>query len=105
LAANFQAAAANAQWKVEEGFYQVLTNQTGKDSWPISGATFILMHKTQSDAAAAKEVLKFFDWAFSKKGDKLASELDYVPLPKNVTKMIRDAWKTEIKAADGKAVW
>lgn len=104
LAANFQAAAANAQWKAEEGFYQVLTNQPGKDSWPISGATFILMHKAQSDAATAKEVLKFFDWAFGK-GDKLAAELDYVPLPKNVTKMIRDAWKTQIQTADGKAIW
>lgn len=104
LAANFQASAANAQWKAEEGFYMVLTNQPGKTSWPISGATFILMHVAQSDAATAKEVLKFFDWAYTH-GDKLASELDYVPLPKNVKKMINDAWKTQIKAVDGKAVW
>jgi phosphate transport system substrate-binding protein len=102
-AANFQAAAANAKWKAEEGFYMVLTNQPGKDSWPISGATFILMHTSQANAESAKEVLKFFDWAYSN-GDKLASDLDYVSLPGNVTKMIRDSWKTQIKA-NGKAIW
>lgn len=100
----FQAAAANAKWKAEEGFYQMLTNQSGKASWPISGATFILMHKQQSDAATAKEVLKFFDWAYSN-GGKLATDLNYVPLPENVVKLIRDSWKTEIKAVDGKAIW
>ena len=101
---NFKAAAANAKWKVEEGFYQVLTNQPGKDSWPITGATFILMHTTEDNAEAAKEVLKFFDWAYSK-GGKLAADLDYVPLPENVVKLIRDSWKSQIKGADGKAVW
>ena len=101
---NFKAAAANAQWKAEEGFYQVLTNQPGKESWPISGATFILMHTKQDNAADAKEVLKFFDWAYSN-GGKLASDLDYVPLPENVVKLIRAAWKTQIKDANGKAVW
>lgn len=101
---NFKAAAANAQWKAEEGFYQVLTNQPGKESWPISGATFILMHTKQDNAADAKEVLKFFDWAYSN-GGKLASDLDYVPLPENVVKLIRAAWKTQIKDASGKAVW
>jgi len=101
---NFKAAAANAKWKAEEGFSLKMTNQPGKDSWPISGATFILMHTKQDDAASAKEVLKFFDWAYSN-GDKLASDLDYVPLPANVTKMIRDSWKSQIKAADGKAIW
>ncbi len=103
-ASNFQAAAANAKWKAEEGFYQVLTNQPGKDSWPISGATFILMHTSQANAESAKEVLKFFDWAYSN-GGKLAADLDYVPLPENVVKMIRASWKSQIKAADGKAVW
>jgi phosphate transport system substrate-binding protein len=101
---NFKAAAANAKWKAEDGFYQVLTNQPGKDSWPISGATFILMHTKQDNAETAKEVLKFFDWAYSN-GGKLASDLDYVPLPENVVKLIRDSWKSQIKAADGKAVW
>src|SRR5487761_2584142 len=77
---NFKAAAANATWKAEENFYQILTNQPGKDSWPISGATFILMHAKEDNAESAKDVLKFFDWAYSN-GDKLATELDYVPLP------------------------
>ena len=104
VAENFKAAAANAKWSADEHFYQVLTNQPGKDSWPISGATFILMHAKQDNAETAKDVLKFFDWAYSN-GDKLASDLDYVPLPANVTKMIRDSWKVQIKAADGKAVW
>ena len=103
-ATNFQAAAANAKWKIEEGFYQVLTNQPGKDSWPITGATFILMHTAQDNAESAKEVLKYFDWAFSK-GGKLAADLDYVPLPENVIKLIHDSWKSQIKSADGKAVW
>lgn len=101
---NFKAAAANAKWKAEEGFYQILTNQPGKDSWPITGATFILMHTSQANSESANEVLKFFDWAYSN-GGKLASDLDYVPLPENVIKMIRDSWKSQIKGVDGKAVW
>lgn len=100
----FQAAAANAKWKAEEGFYQMLTNQPGKASWPISGATFILMHAKQDNADTAREVLKFFDWAFTN-GDQLATDLNYVPLPENVVKLIRDAWKTQIKDANGAAVW
>jgi phosphate transport system substrate-binding protein len=103
-AGNFKAAAANAKWKAEEGFYQILTNQPGKDSWPITGATFILMHTAQDNPESAKEVLKFFDWAYSN-GDKLASDLDYVPLPENVVKMIRASWTSQIKDAHGKAVW
>jgi phosphate transport system substrate-binding protein len=102
--ANFKAAAANAKWKAEENFYQVLTNQAGKESWPISGATFILMHAKEDDAATAKEVLKFFDWAYTN-GDKQAADLDYVALPDSVKKQIRDAWKAQIKGADGKSVW
>jgi len=103
-AVNFKAAAANAKWKAEEGFYQILTNQPGKMSWPITGATFILMHKTQANAATAKEVLKFFDWSYSN-GDKMASDLDYVPLPASVVKMIRAAWTSQIKDTHGKSVW
>lgn len=101
---NFKAAAANAKWKAEEGFYQILVDQPGKESWPITGATFILMHTSQANAENAKEVLKFFDWAYTN-GNKLASDLDYVPLPENVIKLIRDGWKSQIKAADGKAIW
>jgi phosphate transport system substrate-binding protein len=100
----FKAAAANAKWKAEEGFYQMLTNQPGKASWPISGATFILMHAKQDNAADGKEVLKFFDWAYSN-GGKLATDLNYVPLPENVVKLIRDSWKSQIKGANGAAVW
>lgn len=101
---NFKAAAANAKWDASKGFHMMLTNQSGKASWPISGATFILMHKQQDSAESAKEVLKFFDWAFSPDGDKMASDLDYVPLPDNVTKMIRDAWKKQIKDSSGKSI-
>jgi phosphate transport system substrate-binding protein len=104
-AANFKAAAANAKWDADKGFYMMLTNQPGAESWPITGATFILMHKSQGNAENAKETLKFFDWAFTPGGDKMASDLDYVPLPENVTQMIREAWKTKIKASNGQAIW
>ncbi|MFA5370951.1 MAG: phosphate ABC transporter substrate-binding protein PstS [Sideroxydans sp.] len=100
----FKAAAANAKWKASEGFAEILTNEPGKDSWPITGATFILVYKTQDNPATSKDVLSFFDWAYSH-GNKLASDLDYVPLPDNVTKMIRDAWMKEIKDSKGKAIW
>jgi len=102
---NFKAAAANAKWDANKGFYMMLTNQPGKDSWPITGATFILIHKSQAKPERAEAVLKFFDFSFSPAGDKMASDLDYVPLPANVTKMIRDAWKAKIKSEDGKAIW
>ena len=99
----FKAAAANAQWDKAPGFYEILTNEPGKDSWPISGATFILMHKMQEDAAMAKEVLKFFDWAYTN-GSPMAAQLDYVPLPENVQNLIRKAWKTQIRDASGSAL-
>ena len=77
--ATFKAAAAGADW--DKSFYQILTDQPGKDAWPITGATFILMHKAQDKPEqAARKSLKFFDWAF-KNGDKMAAELDYVPMP------------------------
>lgn len=104
-AANFKAAAANAKWEADKGFHMMLTNQPGAESWPISGATFILMHKSQDKSENAKEALKFFDWAFSANGDRMAMDLDYVPLPENVTKMIRDAWKAKIKSSNGQAIW
>jgi phosphate transport system substrate-binding protein len=100
----FKAAAAGAKWNEAPGFYLVLTDQPGKESWPITGATFILMHKTQANPERAKEVLKFFDWAYAN-GDKLADSLDYVPMPDSVVKLIQHAWKTEIKDASGRAVW
>lgn len=100
----FQAAAAGADWEHAPGFYEILTDEPGKDSWPITGATFILMHKVQDKPENAKAVLKFFEWAYAN-GDQLAEDLDYVPLPDNVTKIIAKAWKTQLKDASGKAVW
>jgi phosphate transport system substrate-binding protein len=82
----------------------VLTDQPGKDSWPISGASFILMQKSQENADKAAAVLKFFDYSF-KNGGKAATEMDYVPMPANVVKLVQDMWKTEIKTAGGQAVW
>jgi len=101
---NFKAAAANADWAKTPGFSVVLTDQPGKAAWPITGVSYILVHKAQEDAAKGKEVLKFFDYAF-KNGDAAATELDYVPLPDNVTKLVQDAWKANMKDASGKAIW
>jgi len=100
----FKAAAAGADWAKTPGFAVVLTDQPGKSSWPITGASFILMHKTQTDAAKGKEVLKFFDWAF-KNGGGMATELEYVSMPAPVAKLVQDAWKAQLKDASGKAVW
>jgi phosphate transport system substrate-binding protein len=100
----FKAAAAGADWSKAPGYYLVLTDQAGKNSWPISGATFILMYKTQQKPEIAKEVLKFFDFAFSTDGDKLADSLDYVPLPDLVTTQIRGTWKAQLKDASGKPI-
>jgi phosphate transport system substrate-binding protein len=99
----FKAAAANADW-TKAAFYEILTNEPGKDAWPITGATFILMHKTQDKPAQAAEVLKFFDWAY-KNGTEMAISLDYVPLPDSLTKLIRTTWKNSIKDASGAAVY
>jgi phosphate transport system substrate-binding protein len=98
--ANFKAAAAGADWA--RTFYQVLTDQAGKEAWPITGATFILMHKAQDKPEQANITLKFFDWAYSS-GDQMAAELDYVPLPDAVKAMARKQWG-DIKDAGGKAV-
>ena len=100
----FKAAAAGAQWDKAPGMYLILTDQSGKNSWPISGATFILVYKAQDKPDRAKEVLKFFDWAYAD-GDKLAMDLDYVPLPDSVVKMIQATWKNQIKDTSGKSVW
>jgi phosphate transport system substrate-binding protein len=97
----FKAAAAGAEWN--KSFYQVLTEQAGKDAWPITGATFILMHKVQDKPANATNALKFFDWAYTN-GDKMAEELDYVPLPDSLKKLIHKLWADNLKDAAGKAV-
>lgn len=99
----FQAAAAGADWSKVSDFGLVLTNQPGEKSWPICGATFILMHREQADAAKGKEVLKFFDWCYQH-GDKIAEELHYVPLPAAVKEMIRKYWSANVMA-DGKPLW
>ena len=96
----FKAAAANADWA--KSFYQILTEQAGKEAWPMTGATFILMHKTQDKPANATAVLKFFSWAY-KNGDKVADDLDYVPMPDSVKAAIEKSW-AEIKDASGKSV-
>ena len=99
--ANFKAAAAGAEWS--KSFYQVLTEQPGKDAWPITGATFILMHKMQDKPANAANALKFFDWAYSN-GDKMAAELEYVTLPDSLKALIHKQWADHIKDASGKAI-
>ena len=100
----FQEAAAKADWNAAPGFYQILTDQPGKDSWPISGASFILMHTTQEKPQNAQEVLKFFDWSF-RNGQKMAEELDYVPLPNNLVALIETAWKSQLKDKSGAPAW
>ena len=97
----FKAAAAGAEW--QKSFYQVLTEQPGKDSWPITGATFILMHKLQDKPASAANTLKFFDWAYGN-GDKMADDLDYVPLPTAVKDLVRKQWAENLKDGAGKAI-
>ena len=97
----FKAAAAGADWA--KTFYQILTDQPGKDSWPITGATYILMYKQQDKPAAAANSLKFFDWAYAN-GDKMADELDYVPLPAAVKDLVRRLWADNLKDAGGKAI-
>jgi phosphate transport system substrate-binding protein len=97
---SFQAAAANADWANAPGFYQILTDEPGAKSWPIAGATFILMHATPDDPAAAAQALKFFSWAYQN-GGAAAEELDYVPLPNPVVALIKKSW-ADIKGADGK---
>jgi phosphate transport system substrate-binding protein len=101
--AAFRAAAANADWSKSQDFYLLLTNQPGKESWPITGATFILLHKQQSKPEVAREVINFFDWAYLN-GGKLADDLDYVPMPENVVKLVKQNWQ-QIKGPDGKPVW
>ncbi len=100
----FKAAAAGAEWSKVPGYNIVLTNQSGKSSWPVTGASFILMHKKQDDGAKGREVLKFFDWAY-KNGGAMAAELDYVAMPASVVKLVEDTWKTDLKDAAGKAIW
>ena len=100
----FAAAAANADWAKAPGFHLLLTNQPGDDSWPISGATFILLHRSRTNLPMAQAVLKFFDWAYAE-GDSMAAQLDYVPMPDSVVELIEKAWTAQLRAAGGKPIW
>ncbi|HEX7344760.1 MAG TPA: phosphate ABC transporter substrate-binding protein PstS [bacterium] len=99
----FTSAAANADWANAPGYYLVLVDQPGKESWPITGATFILLYKEQANIDIAKSVLGFFDWCYSH-GDEMAIGLDYVPMPDNVVKMVQATWKNEIRG-NGKTIY
>ncbi len=99
----FKSAAANADWKTAPMFYIVLVDQPGEKSWPIVGATYILVYKDQPDAATAEAVLKFFSWGYDK-GDEMAAKLLYIPMPKNVVDLVKTTWKSDIKSG-GKPVW
>lgn len=100
---SFQAAAASADWKNAPGYYVVLTDQPGADSWPITGASYILIHRQQKDPRLARAMLDFFDWSY-RHGSKMAEELDYVPMPESVAELVRAEWRDFVKA-DGKPVW
>jgi phosphate transport system substrate-binding protein len=98
----FQAAASNADWTHSASYFMILTDQAGAKSWPITGASFILVYAVPQDAAATAEALKFFNWAY-KSGGQMAAELDYVPLPEALIKQVRATWKAEIKGAPASA--
>jgi len=100
----FQAAAAGADWASKPGFGVILANQPGAASWPMTAGTWILMYKQPKDPAASAEALKFFDWAY-KNGDKMAEELDYIPMPDKVVSEVEKMWATDIKDSAGKPVF
>ncbi|HKV15635.1 MAG TPA: phosphate ABC transporter substrate-binding protein PstS [Reyranella sp.] len=100
----FQAAAANADWKSQPGYGVILANQPGDASWPMTAATWILLYKAPADPAATAEALKFFAWAYTK-GQTMAKELDYVPMPANVVADIEKMWSTDIKDSGGKPLF
>jgi phosphate transport system substrate-binding protein len=93
---SFQSAASNANWSAASGFYQILTNQPGNESWPIAAATFILMHAQPQNKTDSAEALKYFAWAYAK-GPKMAEELDYVPMPASVSALVQKTWSEQIK--------
>ncbi len=99
---SFQAAAASANWAAAPGFYMVLTDQSGVESWPITGASYILIYKNQVNLDTASTMLKFFDWCY-KNGEVTAKNLYYVPMPKNVVEMVKSSWNKEVSSA-GKPV-
>jgi phosphate transport system substrate-binding protein len=100
---SFQAAAEGADWAHSAGFYVILVNQPGPNSWPITGASFIILYKQQAEMEGAKRMMTFFDWCY-KHGKDIAGGLDYVPIPDNVVGIVEKVWSSEIKAA-GKPIW
>ena len=99
----FAAAAANANWAKAPGYFLILANQPGDQSWPMTAATFILLYKKPDNAADVLEALKFFDWSYTK-GGQMAADLDYVPMPAAVQKLVLESW-TKIVDASGKPIW
>jgi phosphate transport system substrate-binding protein len=99
-----QAAAKGADWAHAKDFYVVLTNQPGAGAWPITGASFVLMHRKQKEPDVARAVLRFFDWGY-RSGDAAAKELGYVPMPDKVVELIQDSWKTQITDTSGARIW
>lgn len=102
--ASFQAAAAGADWRNAPGFHVVLTHQPGEQSWPITGTSFILMHKSQDKPGVAQAALKFFDWSY-RNGAQMADELHYVAIPESVYTLVQEEWAKSIKGANGQAIW
>lgn len=101
---NFQAAAANADWANAPGYYLILNNQPGAQSWPITGASFILIHKNALDKDKTKTVLSFFDWAY-KNGGEIAKSLHYVTIPDSVVKLVNEKWAAVVKDSNQASVW
>lgn len=101
---SFQNAAANADWESAPGLYVILTDQPGEDTWPIAGATFILLHRVSEQPQQTNAVVTFFDWAYAN-GDDMARELDYVPLPDNVIAIVHKLWSERLRGPNGEAVW
>jgi len=103
-AQSFAAAAASAKWSSANGFYEILTDEPGQDSWPITAATFILLERTPKIAMHVAEIMKFLDWAY-RDGSQLADSLHYVPLPKSVADMVRHEWTSQVKSRTGQILW
>jgi len=103
-AQSFSAAAAGATWSVDNGFSQILTDQPGKESWPLATATYILLDRVPSDVSGSKDALMYFDWAF-RNGGATAINLGFVPIPAEVIQKVRNAWKVQIKDHAGQPVW
>lgn len=101
---SFAAAAASAKWSAATGYYEILTNEPGAESWPITAATFILLERAPALGERSTAVIKLFDWAY-RHGDQMASDFHYVPMPDAVKEGVRSLWRTQIKDKEGKAIW